>query len=139
MTASEEIVPAPGIIPELDESDPRRYVMNMDWVWSRKHNRELNKRATVRATVTAPDMGKLRNTFYEWAAHLRDPGDDAVYVSGGWFCQLERSDSAGLALLFGSRGQDVAESLDFGIQWFSGAVLGAIPSAEVSWQELPLD
>lgn len=139
MSVSDEVVPTPDIIPELDDGDPRRYRMNMDWVWSTTHNPELLKRATVRATVTAPDRGELRSLFDEWARHLRGPSGDEIFVHGGWFCQREQPGSASLVLLFGSGGQDVAESLDYGIQWFSGAVLGAIPSAAVTWQELPLD
>lgn len=132
------VLPTPDPIPELPESDPRRYRMDMDWVWSSRHNRGLRKRATVRATITAPDPEQLLRRFDAWAAHLHGPDAEDTLVHGGWFCQRERRDGGTLVLLFGSGGQDVAESLDYGIQWFSGAVLGAIPAATAHWQELPL-
>lgn len=127
----------PSEFPELDENDPRRYRMTMDWVWSDVHNRGLRKQATVRATVTAPDHEGLLRRFDAWTTQLHGPSDDDTFVSGGWFCQRESVDGA-LVLLFGSGGQDVAESLDYGIQRFSGAVLKDIPDATVTWTELPL-
>ena len=111
--------------------------MDMNWVWSRKHNPGLRKLATVRATVIAPDAKELASLFEEWTAYLQDPNEDGTYWHGGWFCQCENVEGGMLVLRFGSAGEDVAESLDFGIQWFSGAVIAPIPRAEVTWQELP--
>lgn len=111
--------------------------MNMDWVWSRKHNRRLRKTATVRATVTAEDPLELQQRFNDWSAHLRGPDSDGVFVHGGWSCQLERFGGDTLVLRFSSGGEDVADSLDDGIQWFSGAVLEPIPTSTVVWEELP--
>lgn len=136
--ANDAVVPTPGVLPELDEQDPRRYRMNMDWVWSSEHNRGLRKKATVRVTVSTPDTAQFQDLFQTWAAHLHGPSDDMTWVHGGWFCQRESIDQDRVVLLFGSGGQDVAESLDYGIQWFSGAVLGGLREATVTWEELPL-
>lgn len=97
----------------------------------------LRKRATVRATVTAPNAKELAIRFEKWTAYLHGPSEDGIYAHGGWFCQLEKLDCGTLVLVFGSAGEDVAESLDFGIQWFSGAVIAHIADAEVAWQEIP--
>ncbi len=137
MSGPRESTSTPDAIPELGANDPRRYQMDMSWVWSRKHNPGLHKLAIVRATVTAPDAKELASLFEEWTAYLEGPSEDGNYWHGGWFCQREKSEDGTLALLFGSAGEDVAESLDFGIQWFSGAVIARIADAEVAWQELP--
>lgn len=131
-------LPEPSQIPELALGDSRRYHMNMDWVWSRKYNRRLQKTATVRGTVIAEDPLELKQRFSDWSAHLRGPDSDGVFVQPGWSCQLERFDGNTLVLCFSSGGEDVADSLNYGIQWFSGAVLQAIPSSTVTWGELPL-
>lgn len=138
MSSFDDVTPTPDVLPALDEGDPRRYVMDMDWVWSSKHNRGLRKQATVLATVTAPNAEELHRRFAAWTEYLHGPSADGVFVHGGWFCQVKTAEDNSLVLLFGSGGQDVAESLDYGIQWFSGAVLGALPDATASWQELPL-
>ena len=132
-----EPIPAPHPIPELAHGDPRRYRMNMDWVWSRKRNRRRHKTATVRVTVNAADPLELKQHFTDWAAHLHGPDSNGVFVHGGWSCQLERIDGGTLVLRFSSGGEDVADSLDYGIQWFSGAVLEPIPTSTVVWEELP--
>ena len=138
MNSAEDVAPTPEILPSLDPSDPRRYNMDMDWVWSRKHNPGLRKQATVLATVKSSDPERLARLFAAWTKHLHEPNSDGVFVQGGWFCEVKQAEAGLLVLLFGSGGQDVAESLDYGVQWFSGAVLGAIPGATVTWQELPL-
>lgn len=133
-----QVLPAPEPIPELDAHDPRRYQMNMDWVWSSKHNPGLRKCATVRATVTVTDPEEYGRRFHQWARHLHGPGPDEVFVHGGWGCRLMPAQPGTTVMLFWSAGQDVAESLDYGIQWFSGAVLKYLPDAAVVWEELPL-
>ncbi|GEM_PF-4712729 len=110
----------------------------MDWVWSTENNRGLTKQATVLATVSTSAMEQLKDRFDAWTGYLHGPDDEDRFVHGGWFCQRVQVDAGQMVLLFGSGGQDVAESLDYGIQWFSGAVLGAIPDTTVVWQELPL-
>lgn len=139
MSDYEDVLQTPDVLSELDQRDPRRYRMNMDWVWSSTHNRGLRKRATVRAMVNADEVETLHSEFAAWVKHLHGPSDDGTWVHGGWFCQRVHEGPAGLELVFGSGWQDVAKSLDYGIQWFSGAVLGAVPSAAVTWEELPLD
>ncbi|WP_027080214.1 hypothetical protein [Luteimonas mephitis] len=138
MSMNNRVRPTPHTLPELAEGDPRRYQMNMDWVWSTENNRGLTKQATVLATVSTSAMDQLKGRFDAWTEYLHGPDDEDRFVHGGWFCQRVQVDAGQLVLLFGSGGQDVAESLDYGIQWFSGAVLGAIPDTTVVWQELPL-
>lgn len=131
-------IPAPDPIPELPLGDPRRYRMNVKWVWSRQHTRGRRRTATVRATVVAEDPSELRQRLKDWVAHLHGPDNNDIFVHGGCFCQRERMNGGTLVLLFSSGGEDVADSLDYGIQWFSGAVLKPIPSSTVTWEELPL-
>ena len=118
----------------------RRYLMNYEWVWG-PDNPELSKvaRLVMSLELAAQEQEELESRLESWLTRLsKDSGSNRWY-SGGCGIQVLARGAGSARIEFSSGGQDVAESLQAGVDVFYDQVLEPLRTAKVTWTELPLE
>jgi len=76
----------------------------------------------------------------DWLCRLQSDDDGpGSYYEGGYAVRILAQDAGSVRIIFTSGGQDVAESLGYGVKKFHEQVLQPLTTASVSWTELPLE
>ncbi|ALE06463.1 hypothetical protein AL755_15000 [Arthrobacter sp. ERGS1:01] len=120
-------------------NSPRRYAMNYSWVWG-PDNRDLDKTASLAMTLRDAPPGQFAPLLRDWLGSLQS--DDATsgnYYEGGYGVWILDRDDRGARIIFTSGGQDVADSLGYGVEKFYEQVLQPLTEGAVTWTELPLE
>ena len=111
--------------------------MNYGWVWG-PGNPMLDKAASLDMKLSGADEAQLEPLLDAWLAGLSlDPGS-GHYFWGGWSVEVVARGGGSASLVFTSGGQDVAESLEHGVDTFHDQVLEPLSAGSVEWTELPL-
>ncbi|WP_157884101.1 hypothetical protein [Arthrobacter alpinus] len=121
-------------------SSPRRYSMNYNWIWG-PENPLLDKTAKLCLQIHDVNPDRFGDLLRQWLATLTC--DEGGWFRGGWAVDVVAHERGSAELLFSSGGQDVADSLQDGVDSFHDQVLAPLSPdpltpGTVSWTELPL-
>lgn len=111
--------------------------MNYGWVWG-PGNPLLEKTASLEMNLSGADELLLKPLLDGWLAGLSLDPDSGHYFWGGWSVEVVARGGGSASLVFTSGGQDVAESLEHGVDTFHDQVLEPLSAGSVEWTELPL-
>lgn len=121
-------------------ASPQRYLLNYSWVWG-PDNPELSKVARLAIIVeSAPqEQAGLESLLETWLTGLSKDSQSNRWYLGGCGIEVLARGARSVQIEFSSGGQDVAESLQAGVDTFSDQVLEPLRTAKVTWTELPLE
>ncbi len=111
--------------------------MNHSWVWG-PDNPLLEKAASLEMELSGADESQLGPLLDGWLAGLSLDPDTGHYFWGGWSVEVVARGGGSASMVFTSGGQDVAESLEHGVDTFFEQVLEPLSMGRVEWTELPL-
>ena len=111
--------------------------MNYGWVWG-PDNPRLEKVASLEMRLSGSDESQLEPLLAGWLAGLSFDPDGGHYFWGGWSVEVVARGGGSASMVFTSGGQDVAESLEHGVDTFFEQVLEPLSAGSVEWTELPL-
>ncbi|MEV8144251.1 hypothetical protein [Specibacter sp. NPDC078709] len=117
----------------------QRYLMNYSWVWAPENPELIKVARLVMSLELAPqEQDELEPLLEKWLDGLNRDFATNHWYSGGCGFQLLAREEDSVQILFSSGGQDVADSLQAGVDTFYDQVLKPLHTARVTWTELPL-
>lgn len=121
-------------------SPTRSYTMNYSWIWG-PDNPLLEKTASLSLQIQDANPERLADLLQQWLATLTHSANG--WFQGGWAVDVVSHERGSAELIFSSGGQDVADSLQDGVDLFHDQVLAPLDldpltAGTVCWTELPL-